>query len=222
MTAAGTLSVLESVRQAAPQATVLLISRAEVYGHVAGDRLPISESEALAPVSPYAASKVASEYLGVQAWLGHGVKVIRARPFNHIGPGQSRAFAVPALASRIIEARSGGSKSITVGNLSARRDLTDVRDIVRAYRMMVVSGAPGAVYNVCSGIDLELREVVARLLELAGADLELVADPDLMRPVDVPVVRGDPTELVAATGWRPSVALDQTLQDILDELTHGS
>jgi GDP-4-dehydro-6-deoxy-D-mannose reductase len=215
--ALGTLQVLEAARACARAPKVLLTSSAEVYGAVAEDQLPISETTTLAPVTPYAASKVAAEYLGVQAHLAYGLPVVRVRPFNHVGPGQSSGFVVSALAARIVEADQAGELSIPVGNLAARRDLIDVRDIVRAYRSLVEDGVPGEVYNVCSGRDVAISDVAARLLWLAGTDLQLRPDRELMRPVDVPVVRGDPAKLHAATGWEPTVDLDTTLRDVLDQ-----
>ncbi len=215
--AVGTLHVLEAARACPTLPRVLLTSSAEVYGSVVEDQLPVTETTPLAPVTPYAASKVAAEYLGVQAHLAHGLPVVRVRPFNHVGPGQSSSFVVAGLAARIVEAARAGSRTIAVGNLEARRDLTDVRDIVRAYRLLVRSGTAGEVYNVCSGRDVGIAEIAARLLELAGAELQLVPDRELMRPVDVPVVRGDPSKLHAATGWQPEFDLDTTLRDVLDQ-----
>ena len=216
--ALGTLHVLEAARALEHAPTVLLISSAEVYGAVDPASLPVGETTSLAPVTPYAASKVAAEYLGVQEHLAYGLPVIRVRPFNHVGPGQAPGFVVPALAARVVEAGRSGGTSLTVGNLSARRDFTDVRDVVRAYRLLVESGTPGEVYNVCSGRDVVIEEIAGALLRLAGTDLELVRDPALMRPVDVPVVRGDPSKIEKATGWRPEIDLETTLRDILDDL----
>jgi GDP-4-dehydro-6-deoxy-D-mannose reductase len=142
--------------------------------------------------------------------------VIRARSFNHIGPGQSTDYVVAALAARMTEARQAGRHEISVGNLEARRDLTDVRDVVRAYRLLVCHGVPGEVYNVCSGRDVSISEVADRLLEMVGDDLHLVVDPQLVRPVDLPVLRGDSTRLAEATGWEPVHLLGDTLRDILD------
>ncbi|HVC71414.1 MAG TPA: GDP-mannose 4,6-dehydratase [Acidimicrobiales bacterium] len=215
--AVGTLHLLDAARACSSPPRVLLISSAEVYGSVLEDQLPVTEATALAPVTPYAASKVAAEYLGIQAHLAYGLRVIRVRPFNHIGPGQAPTFVVPALAARIVEAVHLRSPSIPVGNLGARRDLTDVRDIVRAYRMLVELGTPGEVYNVCSGRDVAISEVADRLLRLAGADLTLDPDPELMRPVDVAVIRGDPGKLHAATGWQPQLDLDTTLSAVLHQ-----
>ena len=215
--ALGTLHVLEAARRCRPMPRVLLVSSAEVYGAVPSSRLPVGESAPLAPVTPYAVSKVAAEYLGIQAQLAHGLPVVRARPFNHIGPGQSENFVVPALAQRMAAAISAGEKSIRVGNLSARRDLTDVRDVVRAYRLMAMGAEAGEVYNVCRGTTLTVAEVAQRMLDMASADLELVTDPALVRPVDVAVVCGDRTRIGRALGWEPVIDLDTTLSDVLGQ-----
>jgi GDP-4-dehydro-6-deoxy-D-mannose reductase len=214
--ALGTLNVLEAARACARAPRVLITSSAEVYGSVTEEELPVREETPLAPVTPYGASKVATEFLAIQAHLGYGLPVVRVRPFNHVGPGQASGFVVPSLASHIIEARSSGAKSIPVGNLGARRDLTDVRDVVRAYRLLVERGTAGEVYNVCSGHDVSIEEVARTLLELAGVDLRLVVDRALARPVDVPVLCGDPGKLHAATGWEPEIDLARTLRDVLD------
>jgi GDP-4-dehydro-6-deoxy-D-mannose reductase len=194
-----------------------VISSAEVYGAVTEADLPLTEESPLAPVSPYAASKVSAEFLAIQQHLAYGLETIRVRPFNHVGPGQSTDFAVAALAARIVAATKKGQSSIPVGNLSARRDLTDVRDVVRAYRMLVVDAPPGEVYNICSGHAVRIDELAQRLLTLAGADLELRPDPDLVRPVDIPVLLGAPGKLEKHTGWHPEIDLDQTLSDVLAE-----
>jgi len=213
----GTLHVLEAARRCRPAPRVLLVSSAEVYGVLDAGALPADERTALAPVTPYAASKVAAEFLGVQARLGSELPVIRVRPFNHVGPGQGAGFVVPALAKRIVEARRQGRDTLPVGNLSARRDLTDVRDVVRGYRLLVERGEPGEVYNVCSGRAWSIAEVADRLLAMAGAQLKLVEDPELVRPVDVPLLVGDPGKIRAAVGWVPEIEIDRTLADVLDE-----
>jgi GDP-4-dehydro-6-deoxy-D-mannose reductase len=212
----GTAAVLAAARQCGSDPRVLVTSSAEVYGAVTDPgRLPLHEGSPTAPLTPYAASKLAAEAVVAQAHLGHGQHVITVRPFNHIGPGQTPNFAVPALAKRIVDADRRGAATIPVGNLSARRDFTDVRDVVRAYRLLVESGQPGEIYNVCSGRDVSIREIADGLLQLAGTTLEFEVDPTLVRPVEVPVLRGDPTRLVEATGWTPEVPLDQTLADVL-------
>src|SRR5579884_137866 len=213
--AVGTLELLQAALACDRPPRVLLVGSAEVYGGVKPDALPVGEDAPLLPVSPYAASKVAAEYLGVQAHLGHGLPVVRVRAFNHIGPGQHASFVVPALTRRILEAKAGGERTLRVGNLSARRDLTDVHDVVRAYRLLVEKGAAGEAYNVCSGRAVSIEEIAHRLLELADADLELVVDPELVRPVDVPVLLGDRARIGAATGWEPEIDLDRTLRDVV-------
>ena len=212
----GTGNVLAAARRHVPDATVLTISSAEVYGIVTPDELPLSETSQVRPASPYAASKAAAEQVAVQAARGFGQRVLVARPFNHVGPGQAPAFAVPALAKRIVDAQAAGATTLTVGTLTTRRDFTDVRDVVVAYRLLVEKGAAGEVYNVASGVDVSIAEIAESLLTLAGADLEFVEDPALIRPVDVPVLRGDAGRLREATGWSPSIPLETTLADVLE------
>jgi GDP-4-dehydro-6-deoxy-D-mannose reductase len=211
----GTAEILAAARSLEVRARVLVVSSAEVYGIVTPEQLPLGEETSTEPASPYAASKLAAEAVAFQAWRGYGQPVIVVRPFNHIGPGQSPNFFVPALAKRIVEARRSGDTSLSVGNLTTRRDFTDVRDVVAAYRLLMEGGEAGAVYNVCSGRDVAMSEVAAQLLELAGADLTLRTDPDLLRPVDVPVLRGSAARLQAATGWQPQIPLATTLADVL-------
>ncbi len=211
----GTAELLAAARSLTTPATVLVVSSAEVYGVVTPEQLPLVEATPTAPATPYAASKLAAEAVALQAWRGYRQPVIVVRPFNHIGPGQSPNFAVPALAKRIVEARKSGAASLRVGTLTTRRDFTDVRDVVVAYRRLILEGVPGTVYNVCSGQDVAISEVAECLLTLAHAEFELVTDPALVRPVDVPVLRGDAGRLHAATGWKPSIPLATTLADVL-------
>jgi GDP-4-dehydro-6-deoxy-D-mannose reductase len=212
----GTGALLAAARECGSDPRILVTSSAEVYGAVTDpDRLPLTEQSPTAPLTPYAASKLAAEALVAQAYLGHGQHTITVRPFNHIGPGQSPNFAVPALAKRIVEADRRGAPTIPVGNLSARRDFTDVRDVVRAYRALIETGTPGEVYNVCSGRDVSIRSIAEGLLALADTSLEFETDPSLVRPVEVPVLRGDPARLGGATGWKPEIPLEETLADVL-------
>lgn len=213
--ATGTLHVLDAALACDEPPRVLVISSSEVYGNVKEADLPLTESSPLAPVTPYASSKVAGEYLGLQAYLGTKLPVIRTRSFNHVGPGQAPNFLVSALAQRIVKAEREGQTTLAVGNLEARRDYTDVRDVVRAYRLLAEKGTPGAVYNVCSGSDMAVSAVADRLLALSSAKLQLTVDPDLVRPVELPALRGDNSSLRQATGWSPEITLDQTLADVL-------
>jgi GDP-4-dehydro-6-deoxy-D-mannose reductase len=211
--AIGTVTVLEAAGRLEPSPAVVLVSSAEVYGR--GDGSQVSEEAPLRPISPYAASKVAAEFAGLQAHLGRGMRVVRARPFNHVGAGQSDAFVVSALARRIAAAERAGGGEVRVGNLSSSRDFTDVRDVVRAYRLLALAGEPGEVYNVCSGTAVEIAEVARKLCALVEVEVELVTDSALYRPADVPVLRGDNARISGLTGWKPEIALDETLVDVL-------
>lgn len=215
--AGGTLNLLEAAADCPRPPRVLAVSSAEVYGRVPAEDMPIGEHRPFDPVTPYAASKCAAELLALQAWHGRGLEVIRVRPFNHTGPGQSPAFVVPGLARQVAEAVREGAGSIKVGNLAARRDLSDVRDVVRAYRLLLEVGEPGEVYNVCQGHSVAIAEVAQRLLEAAGAELSLVPDPSRFRPVDVPDVWGDPGRLRTRTGWTPRIDLAQTIADVWED-----
>jgi GDP-4-dehydro-6-deoxy-D-mannose reductase len=215
--AEGTLNVLLACADGGVE-RVLAVSSADVYGIVREDELPIGEDAPLRPVTPYAASKVAADYLALQAWLGVRLPVIRARAFNHLGPGQLPRFVAPALAERIARNELDGGTVVPVGNLSARRDFTDVRDVVRAYRLLVERGEPGEAYNVCSGQAVSVQELAEALLTMARAPMELKTDPALERPIDVPVLRGDYSRLRDATGWEPEITLARTLADLLDDM----
>ncbi len=211
----GTFNVLDAARETGA-ARVVVVSSADVYGRVEPAGLPVGEAAAMRPVTPYGASKAAAEMVCVQAGLGHGLDVIRARAFNHLGPGQSDRFVAAALASRIAANERTGEKVVRVGNLQARRDFTDVRDVVRAYRLLAERGAEGEAYNVCSGTARGIAELAEALIARARHPMRLAADGQLLRPVDVAEVRGDPSKLHDATGWRPEVPLEQTLDDLLD------
>ncbi|MDQ6840231.1 MAG: GDP-mannose 4,6-dehydratase [Actinomycetota bacterium] len=216
--ATGTLHLTEAALACRRPPRVLLVGSAEVYGVVGPGDLPVGEDHPLAPVSPYAMTKATAELIGRQAWLGRRLEVLAARPFNHTGPGQAPGFVVPSLARQIVDAERSGATAIAVGDISVRRDLTDVRDVVRAYRMLVEVGTPGRAYNVCRGQSIEIAEVGRRLAALAQVELPFVVDPDRLRPVDIPDLRGDPSRLHHVTGWEPEIALDHTLADVLASL----
>lgn len=213
--ALGTLNLLEAAPRCEVPPTVVLVSSAEVYGP-ANDGKPLDEQAELRPVTPYAASKVAAEFLGLQAFLGRGLRVVRARPFNHVGPGQSEDFVVSALARRMVEAERAKTGSVRVGNLAASRDFTDVRDVVRAYRLLALKGIAGEAYNVCSGRAISIAALAEEMAGLLSYKVEPVEDPALFRPVEVPVLLGDSSKLMAATGWNPEIALATTLRDVVD------
>ena len=214
--AEGTLNVLEACRAAAVH-RVLVVSSADVYGQVDPADLPLSEEAPLRPASPYAASKAAAEQVAVQAYVGRGLGVVRARSFNHTGPGQDHRFVAAALAERVAANELSGEKVVVVGDLSARRDFLDVRDVVRAYRLLVTGGRPGEVYNVCSGRDRPVAALAEALLDRAQHPMRLEVDPGLVRPVEIPVLRGSNAKLVAEVGWAPSIPFEETVAALLDE-----
>ena len=221
----GTMSVLEAARRAGT-GRVVVVSSADVYGTVTPAELPITEEHPVRPRSPYGASKQATEAAALHYHRGRGLDVVVVRPFNHIGPGQSHRFAAPSFARQIAAAEQPGhgtngddTEPVTLrhGDLTPERDLTDVRDVVRAYRLLATSGQPGECYNVCSGRAVAMSRVLDTLLGLSGAAIRPEVDPDLLRPVEVPALRGSPDKLAAATGWHPTIELDQTLGEVLDD-----
>lgn len=213
--AEGTLHVLRACLEAKVPRVVVILS-SEVYGNADPDQLPLREDAPLRPVTPYGASKAAADVVALQMHLADRLDVVRVRPFGHTGPGQSEQFVVPALATRIARAERDGVDEIPVGSLTAVRDLSDVRDVVRAYRLLAEQGASGDAYNVCSGIGVSIQEIADQLLAHANRPIRLVTDPALVRPVDAPRMIGDNTKLRSATGWGPEYPLAQTLADVLD------
>ena len=190
----------------------LIISSGSLYSPAA--TLPLTEESPLLPGSPYAISKMAQENLA--SYYGSlGFECIIARPFNHIGPGQGPGFIVPDLALQIKQAMQNNLDTISVGNLSAKRDYTDVRDIVRAYRLLIEKGEAGKVYNVCSGRSVSGEELLDGLMEAAGIRLKPVVEQAKLRPIDNPDIYGSYQKLAQATGWRPEIKLVQTLRDVI-------
>ncbi len=206
------LNVLEAVRAEAPEATVVAVASGEVYGAPAV--LPVGEDAALRPQNPYAVSKASADLLAGFYADAHGLRVIRARAFNHAGPGQEPAYAIASFSRQAAQAVSRGEDPIVfvTGNADTRRDYTDVRDVARAYRLLAERAEPG-VYNVCSGRSTSARELLELLAAAAGARLDHRVDPALVRAHEVMEVRGAPDRLKAATGWEPEMPLERTLAD---------
>jgi GDP-4-dehydro-6-deoxy-D-mannose reductase len=216
--ALGTLILLDAVRRVCPAVTIVVTSSSAVYGRGPGGALPIGEDQPLLPANLYAVSKIAQEMVAYQQFAAHGLRVIRTRAFNLTGPGESAGFVTSAFARQIAEIETGRRPPILyVGNLDAVRDFTDVRDAVRAYRLLAEQGRPGAVYNVCSGQGTRIRQLLDDLLALAGfPGIQVQPDPDRLQPADVPIQIGDATRLLETTGWLPEIPLRQTLLDVLD------
>lgn len=214
----GTKHVLDAAFRAVPHARVVLVSSADVYGVVRPDDLPLVESFRVAPANPYASSKVEAEHVAHDAVREHRQHVVIARPFNHVGPGQSTSFAVPAIVDRLLQAVADAAEEIVVGDLSTRRDFSDVRDVVRAYRLLAENGVAGEVYNIASGTDVELFDIAQRLVDAIAPSVRLRTDESLIRPVEVPVSRGSYEKLHRATAWRPTIGLDESLRDVIEEM----
>ncbi len=197
---------------------VVVVGSNEEYGLVRPEDLPLSEDSPLRPNSPYAVSKVAQDLLGLSYFQSHRLPVLRVRPFNHIGPRQGESFVVSSFAKQIAMIEAGQQKPvIRVGNLSARRDFSDVRDVVRAYYLVVTQGQPGEVYNIGSGRSWSIQDILDILLSLGRAAVRVEQDLARMRPSDTPEIRCDASKLQAVTGWEPTIPLEQTLRDVLDD-----
>ena len=190
----------------------------EEYGMVEDNEIPITEENPLRPLSPYGVSKVAQTLLGYQYFKSYGIKTFRTRGFNHTGPRRGEMFVCSNFAKQLVEIEKGinPDKVIKVGNLSAKRDFTDVRDMVKAYWLAVEKGDAGDVYNICTGSCFSVREILDMMIELSPADIRIEPDPEKMRPSDVPILLGDNTKFTSRTGWKPKIPFKQTLADILD------
>jgi GDP-4-dehydro-6-deoxy-D-mannose reductase len=211
--AVGTVNVLDAVRAVAGDARVLVVSTGDVYGRA--DVVPTPETEAPKPRSPYAASKVGAEAAALQAGRT-GLDVVVARPFQHEGPGRDDRFAIGSWTLQLAALERAGGGALAVGNLDVERDITDVRDVCRAYRALLDDRIPAAVYNVAGGRSVSLRSVVEQLVALCRVPVTAEVDPSRLRPADLPVVCGDASKLRLATGWRPEISLEQTLSDTLE------
>jgi GDP-4-dehydro-6-deoxy-D-mannose reductase len=210
------LNLLEAVRQSGREVTFLVIGSNEEYGAPQPGELPQTEQSPLRPNNPYAVSKVGQDFLGLQYHLAYDIPVVRVRPFNHTGPGQSSRFVAPAFASQIARIEAGLQEPVMkVGNLSSSRDFTDVRDIVRAYYLAVTDGKPGEVYNLASGEPRSIQTLLDTLLSYSHVEIQVERDPERYRPVDVPIVYGSARRFHRHTGWEPQIPFEQTLQDTL-------
>jgi GDP-4-dehydro-6-deoxy-D-mannose reductase len=207
-----TLNLLEGIREEAAEARVVVVSSGEIYGPPV--RLPVDEDAPLRPQNPYAVSKAAADLVAGFYSDGHGLAVIRARAFNNAGPGQSPDYALASFTRQLARAQVAGERPVRIvtGNPASRRDYTDVRDVVRAYRRLAERAPPGA-YNVCSGRSTSIAELLELLAEGTGEQLDHVIDDRLIREGEVLEVRGDPRRIAAATGWQPEIDLRQTLTD---------
>ena len=210
------VNILQGCLSAKLDPVILVVGSGDEYGLVARSDLPVTETTPLRPTNPYAVSKIAQDMLGLQYFLSDKLRCVRVRPFNHIGPRQSDAFVVASFARQIAEAEAGlRSPVVHVGNLDTARDFTDVHDMVRAYWLAVRLCTPGEVYNIGSGHAYAIRDILHKLIAMSRVPLSIAIDPAKLRPTDVPEVRSDSTRFTQATGWRPTIPIEQTLRDVL-------
>ena len=216
------MNLFEVMRQMDSSARFLVIGSSEEYGLVEPHELPIHEDNPLRPLSPYAVSKVAQDLMGWQYFKSYGMHVVRARAFNHTGPRRGETFATSNFAKQIAEMEAGRREPVVyVGDLKPTRDFSDVRDIVRAYWLLLERGIPGEVYNLCSGIDWSIERVLNFLIGLSTvSSIEIRQDPARLRPSDVLVLRGSRQKVESALGWRTTIPLEQTLTDLLEYWRH--
>lgn len=213
----GALHIFLTLIEYRMAARVLVVGTNEEYGKLDERDIPVSERTPLRPTSPYGVSKVAQSLLAQQYHFSHGLDVVRVRPFTHIGPRQNERFVTAAFARQIAQIERGLQPPVVqVGNLTARRDFTDVRDMVRAYALAVQHGESGAVYNIGSGQAVMIRELLDMLLEESTTNVEIRLNPELMRPIDIPFVTCDASRFCERTGWEPRISIRQTMRDILN------
>ncbi len=214
----GQLNLLEACIALGQRPRVLVIGSGEEYGRASTNAMPLTEDHPLRPENPYSVSKVTQDVMGYQYFISFGLPVVRVRPFNHIGPGQSDRFVLPAFASQVAQIEAHKRPPvIDVGNLTPARDFTDVRDVVEAYRLALLHGTPGEVYNVASGRAVAIQSLLDHLIACTELEIELRVDPARYRPADIPVIYGSAVRLQRDTGWLPRITLKQTIEDVLNE-----
>jgi GDP-4-dehydro-6-deoxy-D-mannose reductase len=211
------VNLLEGLRGLKMSPRFLVVGSSEEYGLVEDDELPIKETNPLRPLSPYAVSKVGQDLMGYQYWKSYGMLIIRSRAFNHEGPRRGDVFVTSNFARQIAEIEAGlRDPVIFVGDLTPRRDYSDVRDIVRGYWTLLERGEPGEVYNLCSGRSWSIQQVLDFLLEQSRVkDIKVQVEPSRLRPSDVMVLEGDPSKVEKATGWKVEIPFERTLKDLL-------
>lgn len=211
------LHLLDRLRRSGDSVRMLAVGSADEYGTVAPNELPVNESRAASPPNPYALAKSIQNHCCRVFHQLYGVDVVITRSFNHTGPGQRDDFVLPSFARQVAEIKLGRREPVMkVGNLDVRRDFLDVRDVCRAYQALLDSGKAGETYNVCSGQSYSVRDMLDTLCKIAGVDVDVQVDPDRLRPVDTPELRGDPSRIAGDTGWSPRISIDETLRDLLN------
>jgi len=215
--AIGQINLFEALLSLKLNPKIHIAGSSEEYGHVNPDEVPMKETNPLRPLSPYAVSKVAQDLLAYQYFKSYGMKTVRTRGFNHTGPRRGDVFVTSNFAKQIAEIEKRKKEPVIhVGNLEAKRDFTDVRDIVRAYWLAAEKGEDGEVYNVGTGKAMAMKEMLDILLSLSKAKVKIKVDPERLRPSDVPILQSDCSKFVRLTGWKPRIPLEQTFKDLLN------
>lgn len=209
------LNLVEAVRQLELDCKILSVGSSEEYGKVEKKNLPLTEESPLNPISPYAVARTSQEMLSKVYVEGYGMKIYLTRSFNHIGPGQSSRFFIPSMVKQVLSANN--DENIQTGDLSIVRDFIDVRDVVRAYWMILESGTPGSVYNICSGEGRILRDIVLKIIDMSGKQINIEKNPDRLRPADNQAIIGSYDKIFNELGWEPKIHFDQSLQDVVRE-----
>jgi GDP-4-dehydro-6-deoxy-D-mannose reductase len=216
----GMLNLISALKNYNFKGRLLNISSSEVYGHPDYKSLPMDEFTPLRPMSPYSVTKIATEALCFQQSQTEGIDIVTARPFTHIGPGQSDRFALSSFSKQIAEILLGmRDPVIRVGSLDSTRDITDVRDVVQAYKLLLEQGSNGEVYNICSGHEVTIKSLLEKLISKSGIEIRIVQDNKLMRGCEQQRICGNYHKLKQRTGWKPKISIDQTLIDMIDSWT---
>ena len=211
------INVLDAVRELYYKPRILLIGSGEEYGHILEGETPIKEDNRIRPGNIYAATKACQNMIGGIYANAYDMQVLMVRAFNHIGPEQSSIFVVSDFCRQVAEIEKGLKEPVMyVGNLSAQRDFTDVRDVVRAYTLLIEKGKPGETYNVGSGHAYEIREILDNIISLSTVEIKVEIDQNKIRPVDVPIIEADVTKLMNTTGWKKEIPLEQTIEETLN------
>lgn len=212
------MNLLEAIKsENLVETRILIVSSADIYGAVSRENLPIDEDARLMPTSPYSVSKITQDFLGLQYFLTYNLKIIRVRPFNHIGPRQSPNFSLSSFAKNIAEIEKGKKEPVLkVGNLESKRDFTDVRDMVCAYSLILEKGKPGDVYNIGSGISYKIADLLEKLFSFSTVKIKVEVESSLFRPFDIPELICNNKKFKKTTGWSPTIPIEKTLRDTLD------
>ena len=213
------LNLIDSIREVDPSCRILSVGSSEEYGNVSKDELPLKESQRVSPVSPYAVARVSQELLSKVYVKAFEMNVIMTRSFNHIGPRQDDRFVIPSFINRIIEIKKEGKDSgeIETGDISIIRDFIDVRDVVRAYYLLLTQGTPGEIYNICSGNAYKLADIIDYIADEVGVTVTTKVNPEFVRPDDNKEIVGSSYKIESELGWKPEIDIEETLRDMIAE-----